>query len=314
MKVEVRRIYESIWLIENAIPGGGFEKSSASYLLLGGEKAIIESGPACSAQPLVETLKELNIDLSQISYVIATHIHLDHAGGFGHLAEALPNAVFMAHPRGIPHLAAPQKLWESASKVLGPIAERFGEPKPVPKDRLKPLRDGEVLNLKGLRLRVIETLGHASHHLSFLEEENQTLFPGDSCGIYFENLKLVKPSTPPGADINLLVESLGKMQELNARCLAFTHYGISSQPDEILAQLRRRLYLWLTTALEGFRKGETPEQVFREIFMKDEGLRLILKHWGREEPFTRSSIKGLMAYLERKGVEAAEEALKRLKI
>ena len=91
---------------------------------------LVDPGPASTIPYLVERLDELGI--RTIDYILLTHIHLDHAGGTGQLLRHFPGAKVNCHPKGIPHMVAPQKLWEESIKVLGKVAEAYGEMAPVP--------------------------------------------------------------------------------------------------------------------------------------------------------------------------------------
>ena len=63
------------------------EGLAACYLLGGGDEyAIIETGTHNTVPTIFALLKERNIDLAKVKYVIPTHVHLDHAGGVGGLA------------------------------------------------------------------------------------------------------------------------------------------------------------------------------------------------------------------------------------
>ncbi|MBA3585152.1 MAG: MBL fold metallo-hydrolase, partial [Gemmatimonadetes bacterium] len=84
----------------------GTEQVIASFLLLGeGSAAIVETGPTSCLEHLKGSLKTSGVSPEDVREVLLTHIHLDHAGASGHLAEILPNATFYVHELGYPHLA-----------------------------------------------------------------------------------------------------------------------------------------------------------------------------------------------------------------
>src|SRR3712207_715590 len=55
--------------------------------------------------------------------VALTHIHFDHAGATGALVRRWPHVPVFVHERGAPHMASPEKLVASATRVFG--AERL---------------------------------------------------------------------------------------------------------------------------------------------------------------------------------------------
>ena len=94
------------------------------YLLRGAQEvAVIETGTSHSVDNLLATLAELNIDRSQVKYVIPTHVHLDHAGGAGEMMKQFRQASLIVHPRGARHMINPEKLIAGSIEVYG--AEQF---------------------------------------------------------------------------------------------------------------------------------------------------------------------------------------------
>ena len=124
--MHTKRIGKNLVLID--LETGGFENLIASYVLKGNRIIIVEAGPSSSIFNLLSGLKELNVKAEDVAYVALSHVHLDHGGGTGVLLKFLPNAKVVVHPRGIPHLVNPEKLWLQSKTVLGRVADIFGEP------------------------------------------------------------------------------------------------------------------------------------------------------------------------------------------
>ncbi|MFQ6090935.1 MAG: MBL fold metallo-hydrolase, partial [Candidatus Bipolaricaulia bacterium] len=68
------------------------EGHGAAYIVRSPLPAIVETGLSYSAKRILHALEELEIPPEDVGYLMVTHIHLDHAGGAGPLAEACPNA------------------------------------------------------------------------------------------------------------------------------------------------------------------------------------------------------------------------------
>ena len=201
-----KEIGKNLFIVE--LETGGFKNLICSYVIKGKKPFLVESGPSNSVPNLLFGLKELDVKLEDVKYVAVTHIHLDHGGGVGSLLKFLPNAKVIVHPRGIPHLVDPEKLWYSSQKVLGFVSEIFGKPEPVPKERVIPVTEG-ILDLGNeAKLIVSETLGHASHNLSFQESFNGGIFPGDAAGTYLPEFNVVVPTTPPPFYLDSALTSL----------------------------------------------------------------------------------------------------------
>jgi len=68
------------------------------------ELAIIDPGPGSMADSLLASIREAGFDPQDVTHILVTHIHLDHAGSVGTLVRQLPNAQVFVHEKGAPHL------------------------------------------------------------------------------------------------------------------------------------------------------------------------------------------------------------------
>ena len=172
----------------------GFRNFIAAWLYKSDELTfLVDPGPKYSINQLMNILKEINVH--QIDYILLTHIHIDHAGGAGVILEHFPQAKVVCHSKAVEHMTSPEKLWQGSLKVLGDIAEAYGEIMPVPANRIGYLNRIET---NAGNINAIETPGHAVHHLSF--QFRQYLFAGEVIGVVhcMEEGIYTRPATPPG--------------------------------------------------------------------------------------------------------------------
>jgi glyoxylase-like metal-dependent hydrolase (beta-lactamase superfamily II) len=104
------------------IPIPGHEEVSHLFLIRSQRTALIDTGPASTLPLLYSKLADLNINTDDIEYVLGTHIHLDHLGGLNQALKRMPRATVVVHPKGIPHLLQPQKLWQASLEMSGDTA------------------------------------------------------------------------------------------------------------------------------------------------------------------------------------------------
>jgi glyoxylase-like metal-dependent hydrolase (beta-lactamase superfamily II) len=199
---------------------------------------LVDPGPQSTEAALLEAL-----DGSVPSALLLTHIHFDHAGIAGSLVRRWPELPVYVHERGAPHLAAPQRLVESAARVFGGqdgLTRRWGEILPVPERNLHVLQGGEtVLG----RFRVEYTPGHASHHVSFLHEPTCTAFVGDVAGVRIPPSDyVVAPTPPPDVDVEAWDRSLDIVAGWEPQALALTHFGRVDDVGAHLTAMRARLH------------------------------------------------------------------------
>ncbi|MCW4023800.1 MAG: MBL fold metallo-hydrolase [Candidatus Bathyarchaeota archaeon] len=268
--MHTKQIGKNLYLVDQQT--GGYPNLICSYIIKADYTVLVESGPTNSIPQLLSGLKELGVPFDEIKYVAVTHIHLDHGGGTGTLLKHLPNAKVIVHPRGAPHMINPERLWPSSQSVLGYVSEIFGKPESVPQERILPLTEGTLDLGKGETLKVFETLGHASHNLSFLESFNEGVFPGDAAGTYFPEFDVAVPTTPPPFRLESALNSLDKLISLNPTALYYSHFGKADNPIRRLKDYKTQLQLWADIAIDGVAKNQSNQEIRDRIIAKDKAL------------------------------------------
>jgi glyoxylase-like metal-dependent hydrolase (beta-lactamase superfamily II) len=283
---------------------GGFKNLICSYVIKGRKPFLVESGPANSIQNLLTALEQLDVKFDDVEFVAITHVHLDHSGGVGTLLKSLPNAKVIVHPRGMPHLIDPERLWPSSRKVLGFVSDIFGKPEPVPKDRVIPVTEGSFDLGCGAKLTVFETIGHASHNLSFQESFNGGVFPGDAAGTYLPEFDVVVPTTPPPFYLDAALASLDKLISLKPTVLYFSHFGKALNAKQRLEDYKMQLQLWAEIAEEGVKKNWSFEQIRDRIIVEDNVMGLIkdfvMSHRIYSKTVLENCVKGFIEFAKQK--------------
>jgi len=298
----IQQLRETLYLIDIDQALEGFRKFISAWVCkIGGVTLLIDPGPASTIPHLVERLDELGI--RTIDYILLTHIHLDHAGGTGQLLRSFPDAKVNCHPKGIPHMVAPQKLWEESRKVLGKIAEAYGEMAPVPESCIS---FSTGIDLGAVSVEVIETPGHAAHHVSY--RLGDILFAGEVGGVYvpLDDGFYVRPATPPPFQHEIFRDSIEKAAALDASLVCLGHYGCRQDTAALFERAGRQLDFWVATAERHFKAGSEPfeETVLADLIALDSdmaGWKSLPKDiQARERNFCINSIRGIRGYLMKK--------------
>src|ERR687894_2653654 len=288
----------------------------ASFLLLGDDSAaLVEIGPTTCLGSLTGGLKDHGVSLEEVRQVFLTHIHLDHAGASGHLAELLPNATFYVHEVGYPHLVDPSKLLKSAKRIYGErMDELWGEARPVPENRLETLKGGEELEVVGGVLAAHYTPGHAYHHLAYLEPDSGALFAGDVAGIRLPGQSYVRPPTPPPEiDVEAWIQSINYIRQIDPASLWLTHFGSYDDVERHLGELEQRLQSWVLFVGERMEAGAGRDEIADEL--RQEGDAEMLAEGATPEESGRydlagdysNLVDGLMRYVAKRRQEAGAE-------
>jgi hydroxyacylglutathione hydrolase len=212
-----------------------------------GRAALIDSGSNAAVPRVLAALAAKGLGADSVDYLILTHIHLDHAGGAGALMAQLPRARLAVHPRGARHMADPSRLLAGVSAVYGADAtcRLYGAVVPVPPERIVETPDLSVLDLNGRELLILDTPGHARHHVCIVDRRSGHVFSGDTFGLSYRELdregrQFIFPTTTPVQfDPAALHRSVDRLLSYEPAAIYVTHYGQVREPRRLGADLHR---------------------------------------------------------------------------
>ena len=285
-------------LIDIKLDRPGYDRFIGSWVCLGDLNIVIDVGPASSIHRLIESLEAMNMD--RVDYILLTHIHIDHAGGLSDFLDHYPRASVISHGRGIRHLIDPSKLWEGSRKTLGEIAELYGPIKPVNPERIIPHTEARIKDLK-----IIETPGHAPHHLSFCYQG--TLFAGEASGNYFivHGQEYLRPATPPIFFLGECLKSVDRLLTEDDQPLCYAHFGRDKSSHRSLGRSRDQLNRWAAILKEEISSGprHLQERCVDSLLEKDPELRAFETmepdRQATERFFMANSIRGYLGFLQK---------------
>lgn len=237
----------------------------ASYVLRGpGGVVLVETGPASTYANLKAGLAALGIQLGEVRDILVTHIHLDHAGAAGWLARETGATVHVHHV-GAPHLVDPSRLLASAERIYGnQMGPLWGETLPVPADQVHALEDGDVVDAAGLRVRALDTPGHAYHHLVYLWEGR--CFTGDVAAVRLPGQVHVRvPTPPPEIHLPRWHQSVDHLRGLGPDQLLPTHFGpVKDAPLEHLQRVDEVLEASAEYVRRRWQAGQSAEDIIAD--------------------------------------------------
>ena len=227
----------------------GASELIASFLApVDGGFVLFDPGPASAVDTIERRVREAGFGLEDLRAVFPTHVHLDHSGGAGVLAQRTGCAVY-CHPVGAPHLKDPAaKLLPSAERLYGDMMEPlWGSTVGVPENQIKTVDDGETVNIDGLEVIGWHTPGHASHHVAW--QIGDAVATGDVAGVRFPGAShVLPPMPPPDIDVEKWRQSLAVLRRLDASRLLLTHFGAFDDPGRHIDELEDRLVRWAEVA------------------------------------------------------------------
>ena len=281
------------------LPDAGFKEFISVWLYRGEITCLIDVGPSATVSDLLRAFDELKIH--QLDFILLTHIHLDHAGAIGQMADAFPETPIICHPAARPHLIEPSRLWAGTKKVLGSMASAYGPIRPVAGNRLL-----EATGFQADSVIPIVTPGHAVHHVSYQTEKY--LFVGEAAGVYVSlphNRFYLRPATPPKFLLNTALQSVDSLIACRPNAICYAHFGIHEDAATMLKIHRNQLLRWEKLIKEEMNNcgPKDPINACMQRLLKEDPLmaafgRLAPGVQEREIYFLRNSISGYLGYLE----------------
>ena len=204
------------------------------YVLDTERPAVVDTGIGTNYERVLDTMAEVGIAPEELEVIAVTHVHLDHAGGAGFLAEACPNATVYVHEIGARHLVDPSLLWEGTKGAVGDQFEFYTEPEPVPEDRIVELTDGDTVSLGDRDLEARHAPGHAPHQVVFHDAAIDAVFTGDAAGIYTPSSDELHVTSPPvNFDLDQALADIEMIRDLDPETLLYAHFGPAPTADRL---------------------------------------------------------------------------------
>jgi glyoxylase-like metal-dependent hydrolase (beta-lactamase superfamily II) len=267
------------------------------YVLDAERPAIVETGIGTHYDRILDAIDAVGLAPDDIEVIAITHVHLDHAGGAGFLAEACSNATIAAHEIGAPHLNDPGRLWAGTKQAVGDQIDHYVEPEPIPEERLRELEDGDEIDLGDHALIAHHAPGHAPHQVAFEDPGNDAVFTGDAAGLYVPERDRAEPtSPPPDFDLEQALRDIETIQEVAPETLLYSHFGPAPRTHQLDAYARR-LSDWVQAVAAARAELDDDERVIEHFAGETDATEIWGEEKGRGE--TAMNVRGVLSYLDR---------------
>lgn len=283
---------------------GGRPGITAAHLVTGPRPALVDTGAQTSVAAVRDALAELGLGPGDLAWIVLTHVHLDHCGGTGAIAAAFPEARVVVHRRGVRHLIDPARLVAGSRAVYAERAPLYGDLDPTPAERIDEAPHGHRVPVgPGRDLLMLETLGHARHHMSVLDEATGTVLAGDALGVRMGGGGLYPSLPPPDVDFAAAQASLARLAEVRPTTLAVSHFGAVPDPAEAIATAQDQYRRIEEAVRPAWRADPSREAVARAVervlpFEETVGAPEALERW-RSLGWADANIDGYVGWAER---------------
>lgn len=275
-------------------PIAGMPETPVVYLIDEPLAALIEPGPSAAAPFIQEAMGRMG--MKALSFIIPTHIHVDHAGGSGTLARLFPNAKVVVHPRGAKHLIAPDRLIESTKLVWGQDFEKtLGPILPVPESQVKVAEDGGIISLGERELQIIHAVGHSPNHIVILDRKLNGLFCGEALGLPGHQLP---PVAPYSFEQDIYLETIDRLRGLPVKVLFYSHGTAEREPTRLISRASDNARVYAGMILEAAREGHPLDDIMRLV--RDDFQRRFGQRLTKED--LEIAVAGYIIYFKSKGM------------
>jgi len=295
--MNIEEVDDNVFWLNTTIDG--VKNTFAIYLIREGNGVLIEPGPAITLPLIQDALKKLG--MKRLSYIIPTHVHVDHAGGTGSLASVFPEAAVILHPRGKKHLIDPDRLVESTKTVWGAEFEKmFGPVLSVPESQIKVPLDGEIFLVGHRELEILYAPGHAPHQVVVFDRKSRSLFCGEALGLVgrSEDPFPLPAVAPPSFEQEQYLKTMEQLRKLKPRRLLFSHGGPIQEADKIFSIALENTRAFGNIVLQALRDGEALEEIGHRV------VDYVRVRFGREldETDLIMTVGGYVVYFKSKGL------------
>jgi glyoxylase-like metal-dependent hydrolase (beta-lactamase superfamily II) len=187
-----------------------------------GSVTLVDCGLKRAPARIVAGLAVIGKHPADVTRILLTHVHPDHAGGAAEMSRRT-NAPVQVHP-GDHEWAVSGRITgaNDRSTRLGRLFARTGDARIEPFSPGPALADGDVLPVSG-GLRVVHTPGHSPGHVSLLLEDSGTLITGDAIFNFgFQRGARISPSFLC-SDFAMTKQTAHRLGDLDYSLAAFTH-------------------------------------------------------------------------------------------
>ena len=234
--------------------------------------AVIDTSTNYTVPRILESIKALGLGPEHVDWIVLSHVHLDHAGGAGLLAQQCPNARVTVHPRGKRHMVDPSKLWIAVCEVYGnEMAEReYGTLIPIPEHRIVETTEGSRIELAGRTIECWDSPGHAKHHVYIRDLKTNSFFTGDTFGISYRDFDTENgaycfvTSSPSQFTPEDFKKSVSRLVAAKPRHVYLTHYAQLNEVARHGAFLIKQTDAYIEIALRHKEAGDQRAAKIRE--------------------------------------------------
>ena len=237
----------------------GAPNSLALYVIENnGIRILIDTSTPDQAKRIIKKLKEY--DVYPIHKILLSHAHWDHMAGVNEL-KALMNDVdieVLASENALDNLKNPAAMNDVFEATVEPVEE------------VTLLKEGDTIDLNGLKLEVFNFFGHTMDSIALFDERNRNIFTGDAI-INKSGYTYVQPTfMPPEFNEAKLLKTFQKLRDMEDKLdsISLAHFGVWKDADfrNVLEEMEDFHFKAKNSIIQWFKENLSSKEITLKYF------------------------------------------------
>lgn len=186
-----------------------------------GMRMMIDVGEELAARKILKKLKSFG--LYPIHKILLTHSHFDHAQAVEKLKMLMreDKIEVLASEKAIKNLKSPETMNEYFGYTMNPIND------------VTPLKEGDLIDLNGLELEILNFFGHTQDSIAIVDKKNRNIFVGDAIIDKLDYQTIMPEFVPPDFNESEYFKTLSKLESMRDELdsISLAHFGVWKGED-----------------------------------------------------------------------------------
>jgi len=234
----------------------GLPKFFAIYIVENnGMRVMIDVGETLKARKIIKKVKDFG--LYPIDKIVLTHSHWDHAQGIAKMIDTMKDCEIevLAAENAVDNLAHPEKMLRGF--------EDFGDIHPF--ENVTPLKEGDIIDVNGLKLEVMNFFGHTMDCIALFDKTNRNIFVGDAVIDRLDEDAFFVPLMPPDFNEEELLNTFKRLRNMKdmLNSISIAHFGVWKDIhfEQALNEMEDRYFEAKNSLIEWYNEDPSVESI-----------------------------------------------------
>ncbi|MFW9827396.1 MAG: MBL fold metallo-hydrolase [Candidatus Thorarchaeota archaeon] len=255
------KINDNYYLIDGLTMG--MHKFLSIYIIEHNKMRImIDVGEIIKSRKIIRMIKDLG--LYPIDKIILTHSHWDHAQGISKMINSMKDSEIeiLASENAVENLKYPERMAKGFEGFADNVYPFEGE--------ITPLKEGDIIDVNGLELEIINFFGHSMDSIGILDKLNKNIFLGDSVLMRLDQDAFFVPLMPPDFHEKELIKTFDKLRNMKDEfdSISLTHFGVwtDNHCHQILDEMEDLYFKVKKSLIEWYNQDPSIESLTTRYF------------------------------------------------